>query len=425
MRLLTFAVFIISQSICAQTIDIEMADHPIGPTQANLVHVEPHIAINPVNSNHLVVASIVLDTAYEYWSSSAFTSFNGGTSWTRHDFKMERCIDPWVVINEDSSVFITAIEILRNVENDHRFNMLLFNSADGGVNWSDGTSLGRGYDHEITIPSASSGISHYMVTRKARTPKLDSTLYDIQILASKDFGKAFEIIHQFKPSDTPKNLNPTGIVENRNGTFTVSFIEFPSFLTKSVHVSAQTAGTPVIVTDKCGESPSFPGYPFLASHSQSEQAGSLMAQVCVGPNFSGIWLARSENEGQSWQPALRIDTPPDNGESHVRTPMLEINNDGTIGVAWYDRRNSPDNLCQDIYFSTSTNGGKSFSEPTRISSQTSCPQSEGNGRTYNSWPGGGDYSSMTSDQDGNFHIVWSDSRSGTAQLRHAKLAVRR
>ncbi len=254
----------------------------------------------------------------------------------------------------------------------------------------------------------------------------DSTLYDISLLASKDNGQSFQLINQFKPLDTVDALNPTGIIENSDASLVVSFVEFPSFLTKSVRSTdlGKSFTDPIIVSDRCGECPTFPGYPFLASGQINRPFSDNLYHVCIGKDFSGIWFSGSKNRGKSWEKAIRIDSPPNNGNAHVRTAMLAVNNQGVVGVAWYDRRNDPQKNCQDIYFTASTDGGQSFVEPVRISTEISCPSTEGNGRTSNSWPGGGDYSSMTTDADGVFHIVWSDSRSGTAQIRHAAIEVK-
>ncbi len=137
MRHMVLTLLLYSNITLSQNIDIIVQDHPLEGSQPNMVHVEPHVASNPTDPLHLVAAAIVLDTAFMNWSSSAFASFDGGLNWSRHDFAMERRIDPWVMINNDGTVFITAIEILKNVKNDHRFNMLIFNSADGGVTWND------------------------------------------------------------------------------------------------------------------------------------------------------------------------------------------------------------------------------------------------------------------------------------------------
>ncbi len=410
----------------SQKVEIIIKDHQLDSSQLSRVHVEPHIATNSRNPQHLVAASIVLDTTFTSWSSSAFTSFDGGNTWSRYNFEMERCIDPWVTINEDGSVFITAIEILRNVKNDERFNLLLFNSSDGGITWNkEKNSLGRGFDHEIIIPATNSGMDYYMTTRKARDLKSDSTLYDISLWTSANNGSDFQLLSQFRPENVATTINPTGIVENTDGSLVISFIEFPSFYTRSIRSidGGKTFNSPLLISDKCQESPTFPGYPYLSNGQKDSPFRHQVYHTCISKDFDGIWLSVSENAGQSWKDAIRLDTPPNESVPHVRTPMLAVNKQGIVALAWYDRRNDPDNNCQDIYFTASMDGGNTFVSPVRISTEISCPNSEGNGQTYTSWPGGGDYSSMTTDSNGLFHIIWSDSRNGTAQLRHSAINV--
>ena len=351
-KLLLIVLFVFScGAIMAQSVSITNEDHPINDDAPNKVHVEPHLAINPTNPRHMVAASIVLDGDFSNWSSSVFTSFDGGHSWARHDFDMERCIDPWVTINNDGSVFITAIEILRDVKNDRRFNMLLYNSADGGITWNtDKNSLGRGFDHEMVIPSDADRRTYYLLARKARDLDADSTLYDFYLGGSKNAGLNFDVITKFKPEGTPKDITPTGMEVVNNDLSIISFIEFPTFLTKSVQLrNDKNVSKPVVISDKCGDCSSFPGYPYLAKGINS----NMLHHVCIGEEFDGIWYSRSKDAANTWEEAFRLDDLPKEGIAHVRTPMLAVNHQGVIGVAWYDRRNDPENKCQDIYFSAS------------------------------------------------------------------------
>jgi len=105
--------------------------------------------------------------------------------------------------------------------------------------------------------------------------------------------------------------------------------------------------------------------------------------------------------------------------SNARTPMLAVAPDGAIGVAWYERGADPEGLCQEVWFTGSNDGGETFSEAVRVSTEASCPGRPENGRAGRSWSAGGDYSSMVTDSEGRFHLVWADSRDGPFHLRRA------
>ena len=74
---------------------IVQADHPVEPDGSAQPLTEPYVAVHPDDPQHLVAGTIVATAEGEAgWRCAAFTSRNGGASWHRHDFDMERCIDP-------------------------------------------------------------------------------------------------------------------------------------------------------------------------------------------------------------------------------------------------------------------------------------------------------------------------------------------
>jgi hypothetical protein len=53
-------------------------------------------------------------------------------------------------------------------------------------------------------------------------------------------------------------------------------------------------------------------------------------------------------------------------------PVVAINRDGVVGVAWYDHRDDHTGRCWKYYFSASLNGGKTFLPNQPVSSAASC-----------------------------------------------------
>ena len=90
-----------------------------------------------------------------------------------------------------------------------------------------------------------------------------------------------------------------------------------------------------------------------------------------------------------------------------------------MGVTWNDRRNASAELCSDVYFAASLDGGGSFLPEVRVSTTTACNPENVNRR----WAMGGDYSNMATSSDGHFHIVWGDARTGVHQLYVAEVVV--
>jgi len=113
---------------------------------------------------------------------------------------------------------------------------------------------------------------------------------------------------------------------------------------------------------------------------------------------------------------------------YVRTPSLAVNRDGIVGIAWHDGRNGGaryrrEFICQEIYFTASLDGGNTFLPEVKVSAEKSCPMLPQNGEVGWRWPAGGDYMGLAATPDGDFVVLWADSRSEMYQLRTATLKV--
>jgi hypothetical protein len=109
---------------------------------------------------------------------------------------------------------------------------------------------------------------------------------------------------------------------------------------------------------------------------------------CTGGSTQQIDIGNSANDG--WQPAIAVDQ-----------------STGKVSVAWYDRRDDPNNLLYRVYYSQSVAGGGDFASATQIPVSTiqSDPTRDCNGT--------GDYLSITA-VDGVAIPVWADTRTGTS-----------
>jgi hypothetical protein len=160
------------------------------------------------------------------------------------------------------------------------------------------------------------------------------------------------------------------------------------------------------------------------------------------------------------------------------TPVVAVNGDGVVGVAWYDRREDPTRRCWKKYFAASLDGGETFTPNVPLSSAPSCPsedmaptihvknatpdsalapqdsvealvkaqkwneadainvailrreaEAEIDGtrlrvsfdRGRSVWPG--HYTGLAAGSSGAFHALWADRRSGSQQLYSAKVEV--
>lgn len=98
--------------------------------------------------------------------------------------------------------------------------------------------------------------------------------------------------------------------------------------------------------------------------------GTVYMAVHLAPEESDrgvldVYLLRSTDGGTTWSPPVRVNddqTPTDQWQ-----PSVVVASDGTVGVAWYDRRNDPvNNALIDVYLATSRDGGQTFSTNRRV-----------------------------------------------------------
>ena len=415
-------------------VEIVVPDRPIA-VLPELALIEPHPAVDPTNPRHILIGAIAATPGDRggRWTCVVLTSFDRGSSWTHKDLEVNRCIDPWVVFTE-GAVLATAIELGR--DGAAAFRLLGRRSEDGGRTWDD-TSIvvGAPHDHPIIVRARDGSL--LLTSRRDRRSPSGRPRHAIYLGRSHDGGRTFEDVAEIITSNVAQNA--TGLAEVEDSLLVLSYWDFArdvdgfdrrgalargrSWVLRS-RDGGRTFSEPFLVTDECasgGPSGAFPGYPFLTSAPEGGRFSGRLYHVCVRPELDGVVLSHSTDGGERWSDPVRVDGAP--VANHTRTPMAAVNNAGVVGVAWYDRRHHSEQRCQHMYFTASTDGGHSVIEPRRVSEVESCPEGPGNDWVANSWPIGGDYSSLVAGPDDAFYLIWSDSRTGRFALRLAVLTV--
>jgi hypothetical protein len=153
-----------------------------------------------------------------------------------------------------------------------------------------------------------------------------------------------------------------------------------------------------------------------------------------------ITLQYSSDRGLTWSaPRMADGAAPLTAWQYQ--PAIAVNNDGVVGITWFDTRSAGDFSRYDEYFSASLDGGDTFAPAVRVSTESSAPQTAANRALTVSafavddslwirfvaaggrWVQGGDYMGLTADAAGNFHPFWADSRGETFQIYTATVRV--
>jgi hypothetical protein len=170
-----------------------------------------------------------------------------------------------------------------------------------------------------------------------------------------------------------------------------------------------------------------------------------------------VLLSYSSDKGRTWSKPIavsdaRIADDPEQGPDQIM-PLVAVNKQGVVAVAWYDRRDHKDNLGWWLRLAASVDGGETFLPSVRVSSVAN------NFGGNEIWPvkasvsGGGEplragapapsaarplavrvavdsfffssghTSGLVADAGGAFHPIWTDNRTGISQLWTAPVTV--
>lgn len=397
--------------------------------------VEPYLAVNPKDPNNMLAAAMVITKPdMSGLDCAAFTTFDGGRTWTRHDFGLRNAGDPWVVFLPDGTAVLSILEITERDETP----LLVFRSTDGGRTWPNKpVSLGNAHDHPTLLVDRFSkqftGIL-YAVSARPTKNAAGKSRNAIYVARSIDGGLTFpDPVHVIASNLSYEANNPAILPD---GTLLVPFADHRrpgdrrrlerqrDWMITSTD-GGKTFSEPMLISEACHGAG---GWSSIVAGNPDSRLRDRIYHLCAASQFNGIQLRYSDNRGERWSDAIRLDRT-GNYEPYTRTPAMAVNKDGVVGAVWYDGRNDPSTIkgtfrCQDIYFTASLDGGETFLPDAKISSKRTCAASPEHIPTALRFPAGGEYIGMVATPDGAFQILWSDNRTGTYQLRIATVKVK-
>ena len=405
-------------------------DRPVSAGGPDLPLVEPHLAVNPKDPNNMVAGAMVSKPDGTY-GISAFSSFDGGRTWKSREFKVGDGADVWVAFLPDGTAVLSTLATERS-------ELQVFRSTDGGRTWPEKFStLGFGHDHPTLVVDRHSkqyAGSLYAVSSLGRRGSAGQPRSSVHVARSADGGVTFlEPAHVVVSNLRYEAQNPAVMAD---GTLLVPFADYRppntrrrlerprDWLVTSAD-GGKTFSDPLFISETCSGAG---GWSSLAADTSAGQFRDRVYHACPSRQFDGVQVRHSDDRGETWSDPVRVDRP-GNVTPYARTPVISVNGQGVVGVAWYDGRNDPNIVkgnfrCHEIYFTASLDGGKTFLPEVKISTQRSCPAEPRNVATALRFPAGGEYMGLDAAPDGVFHLLWADARSGVYQLRAAAVTVR-
>jgi hypothetical protein len=447
----------------------------VSAAHSERAHTEVKIATDPRDAKHLIACSIV-KTQKPYKSSSiAYISFDGGDSWkpTLETNDYLQGSDPDCTIGPTGTTYFMAI-----VRNDPRivFNKI-YRSEDGGKTWLAPVSLPSYFERPSIVVDNNDGTHVFINGENAgRDLASGSAVSGFGITRSRDGGTTFEYGPTRAAFANERNIvagiGNCAVLSDGNLACTFSHTDDMSPIDEQIQSIRLRVKLNVITTVRRGEvfnnavtlGPLHmlrrpPGSvniaPVIAVDSSAGPLKDRLYVVCtdVTSGRTEITFAYSADKGKTWSKLkyLNDDQPfdaldPSRGPDDFM-PVVAVNRDGVVGVMWYDRRDSKDNLGWNVRFRASLDGGETFLPSVKISEapavfneNTKWPSFYWNAVTGGGsvQPGGpltldlqitgqlfngGDYAGMMADAEGVFHPIWADNRTGVHQLWTSAIAV--
>ncbi len=408
-------------------------DIPVGSTPEGKLMIEPHLAAHPSDPNRLLAVGLTTEPDYSEEYCLVFASSDGGQSWTQERPEGSGCGDPWLTLTEDGA-FLTALGTHPDLADD-RGQLLAYFSPDGGLSWSSvPQSLGRGHDGPRSVGRRDGAV--YVSSGEGWTDTDGRRRWGL-FLGRTSAASPFIQTRLTRYSPSNLNQNMEGIAFLSDGDLILTYQDFQrpvggnersfrgragALESRRVWASISTDGgrtlqPPMLVTESCYARPTF-----LAVDATDGPYRDRLYHVCPGDELKTVLVASSSDQGWEWTEATPIEGPADAFGSR-NFPVIAVNNEGIVAVAWMDRRDDPSGNCYAPYIAASTNGGETFSRPTRVASAVSCPDAARTGQAGSRFRTGGDYFGLAAGADGRFHVLWPDARQGIFELRAATVSV--
>lgn len=369
---------------------------------------EPSICMNPRNTNELVAGANI---------RSYYYSIDGGHNWTRGTLSSpENGVwgDPCIIVDTAGDFYFMH---LSDPANGSWIDRIVSQKYDIDTDtWSADSYMGlngsKAQDKEWAVVDSATNTIYVTWTQFDQYGTADPNKFsNIMFSKSTDGGFSWSDAKQINevsgdcvdsdnttegavPAVGPNGevyvawAGPAGIVFDR------SLDGGDTWLDADVFVNAQLTGWDYGIPGISRSN----GLPVTCCDiSHSPYRGTIYvnwSDQSNGEDDTDIWLAKSEDGGDSWSEAIRVnnDAP---GKQQFFTWMTIDQTNGEIIIVFYDRRNYEDNNT-DVYMARSVDGGSTFTN-TLISESPFLPSSN---------VFFGDYTNVTA-YDGLVRPIWA------------------
>jgi hypothetical protein len=361
---------------------------------------EPSICVDPTNGNKMSIGWRQFDSVASNFRQAGFAyTANGGRTWINPGVLQRNVFRSDPVLNSDNVGRFFYLSLLQNFFDD------LWRSLNGGQSWAniapaDGgdkqwftidntNSTGHGFQYQFWSTDG----NNYGGRQFSRSINGGLTwLNPINIPNSPAWG-TLDVDSNGNLFIGGANLNTNQIwcirsINAKNGAVVPTFDR-----STAVNLGGHIAfGEPINPGGLVGQI-------FLAvDRSGASTNNNVYILASVQPtgaaNGSDVMFARSTNGGQTFSAPRRINDDPVNHAKWHWFGTLSVAPNGRIDVVWYDTRNAANNTNSQLFYSSSLDGGNTWSPNVAISNSFNPFLGYPNQNKI------GDYITMVSDNSG-------------------------
>jgi hypothetical protein len=414
---------------------------------------EPTIAASPLND------SILVEASHDYNAGPlplvvTYYSTDGGSTWVGpniqapdpgSDFES----DPALASDRNGVFYLSYLSLNSTTGVD---NITISKSADDGRSWSTSTVISGGTCTIFNVTCTLLDKDYLAVGPDPVHPSSDD-LYLTFTNFSVSVSEVNTSVEVMRSTDGGADWSGPVVVQSGTGGYAVQgaypavgpdgtvYVSFWGLLphegspTSAVFVSrsrdgGSTFSAPVLAAQTNGifgssgpygfRSNPFPsiavgpsGQVYVAYSSPPENITTTNTALGIffgvlGIDYGDVYVTRSTDGGATWGSPIDITSGETNGTGQFMPWISVRQSDGSVHVAWVDQSLSRDGLGYDIFYANSTDGGSTFSQPTRVTDYTSSLVAS---PYFTSLFFIGDYINMVVTQS-QVHIVWTDTRQG-------------
>lgn len=383
---------------------------------------EVTVEINPGNPLQAVAGSNNNGGQEMYYSS------NGGETWTIQGVLPNTCCDPTIDWKSDGSIAYTA-------SLSGSLGVSFWRSFDGGQTWVNRFNLtNSGSDKEFIHVDRSPASSHqdniYLTYHRGNIMQFarstnDGVNWTISNFSDDACGIGSDItttnngdiyyaygafaisgfgcedhsdasVEFLKSTDGGATFSPAATITTTSGDFDWPI---PSFESRRAWIYT------AIDSDRSGGAYEGSVYVAFTDTTAPESPSAVNNHTIIE-----VWYSR--DGGASWN-VSHPHSMADTNDVDRFNQWLKVDESGRVHVVFYDTRHSANRSGVDFYYNVSSDGGATWGEPQRISSETSQNLSGGQ-----EW---GDYNGLTVLGDGALS-TWTDNRDGPPNSRDVYVA---